>query len=1282
MASEEAVALARKRKRYREELAVALTQTADPLALYEDFISWTRNAYSGQIAHSGLLELLDEATRHFLDDPAYKNDLRYLKLWLLYAKHVEDPTIVYAFIFSKSIGKVYAQTYIDYAEALYKNGRQDEAEKVLAQGIRRHARPIDPLKARYEELKARTMIPARNPASQAALWEGAPSETLALRRAPLKNHPPSAASTAGPSSRARSNRVASTAPSSSQQGSQSSAPHNPYGAIQGPPQPGRRPEKLRFNLSLLLPAEGQEYCMQEARARSMGLLGKQWGPPPEAKRTSRVSFAGADGGRGGSTKTMSRRFGVGAEPTVTLATKEALADVFGMYNSPEKSTRLGTVAGSKHAPVKKVEPITPMAWYPSHARAAGTQNDRADLSAKTPTLKPFVDDPERRENQTPAPKFQPFVDENARRENETPAPSKLQPFVDDGARRENQTPAFAPTPRFQPFVDENARRENQTPAPAPASKLQPFVDSEDANKPAPNPTRPALSLKDSAGPPPPSVKQDENARSLKKLSIHTDTEKSKPSPVFTLTPASATFRDRPQGRWDIFTDEAAKSGGSEGVLRPSSARPDSSSGPKFMPFSDENAPRVFSRPVPRSENAPTPGPTFTPFTEPKQPLGSSTIGRAVLSERTPLAPAFTPRRDSESEDEPGPQHEEQEQVEEEQADPEPETPTTEDSDASAGAQEPFELEQQHSHDQFTSESSEDADYDSQNGSYVHPAEEVGPLPHEHQGGDESTYDDGDYEDVEGNDVGEGEGEGEDVHTDEYRAPLGGRFGQFDVMTPITERTFEYTMSTRGMGTPGGLTGQHDAVEAAVQLAAELQADEDEDEEEEEPVAQIEEQTGTLSLADALDVASSFRPPNPCNPTDPAIISTILRLISPDHGFHDLRGTESQQLDALQKFAKKKSRRASGNSTSGRSMQDSDTLEVHIDDRRFAVVDKLGEGGFGAVFEAIDLALARKDDDDDDDFDDDDDDDSEEQNRVALKVVKPRSLWEFHVLRRIHNTLPANLRRSIITPQALYAFKDESFLILELSKQGTLLDIVNRAPSAGLTQQGACLDELLVMFFSIELLRVLEGLHRAGFIHGDVKIDNCLVRLEDVPGPASAWESVYQPSGAGGWAHKGVKLIDFGRTIDTGLFPAGQRFVAEWPTDARDCFEARERRPWTFQTDYFGLAGIIFCLLYGKYVEAASVVPASEPPAGGRIRYKLATPFKRYWQGELWARLFDLLLNPTLVRPDGKLPVSDELAALRREMEAWLQANCNRASNSLKGLLKKVGLAILGGKDAR
>lgn len=136
-----------------------------------------------------------------------------------------------------------------------------------------------------------------------------------------------------------------------------------------PPAPGRRPEKLRFNLSLLFTPSGVEYSAQEVRARSMGLLGKKWGPPPASEL--RDSSSGAvkvnfndDGSR--STQNMGATAAGGkrksnvvnvSEPTVTINTKEALADVFGMYNSPDKTVKR-TMPGSKHAPVRKIEPMS------------------------------------------------------------------------------------------------------------------------------------------------------------------------------------------------------------------------------------------------------------------------------------------------------------------------------------------------------------------------------------------------------------------------------------------------------------------------------------------------------------------------------------------------------------------------------------------------------------------------------------------------------------------------------------------------------------------------------------------------------------------------------------------------------------------------------------------------------------------------------------------------------------------------------------------------------------
>jgi checkpoint serine/threonine-protein kinase len=529
----------------------------------------------------------------------------------------------------------------------------------------------------------------------------------------------------------------------------------------------------------------------------------------------------------------------------------------------------------------------------------------------------------------------------------------------------------------------------------------------------------------------------------------------------------------------------------------------------------------------------------------------------------------------------------------------------------------------------------------------------------------------------------------------YRVPLGGRFGEFNVMTPITERTYDFTMSTRGMSTPR----DEDAVEVAERLAAELRDEEYDGNErlievreqafdssfasfDEEParpfrvsdghtipvgsLAALEEKTGSLSLVDALTTASSFKPSNPCNPCDPAVISTLLSLIPVNGGFYDLQNQEVKLLDGLQKFAQKR-KRQSGNTSSRSIMSDDMCHSLTLAGRRFKVSDKLGEGGFGAVFAAKEVR------DDDESFIEDEEDDG--SSMVAVKVVKPRNLWEFHILQRVHCALPPHLRQSIVLPHALYAYRDESFLILDLCPQGTLLDIVNRASQAGVSQQGACLDELLVVFFSVELLRLVEGLHTAGFIHGDLKIDNCLLRLEDVPGGAAALSSIYSPSGEQGWSYKGIKLIDFGRTIETKLFPVDQQFVADWSVDAKDCFEMRQNKPWTYQADYYGLAGIIYCLLFGKYIEASSVAMTSQMQVGANPKYKISTPFKRYWQSNIWSNLFDILLNPGSVRVDGRLPLCQELGAARKEMETWLQNNCNRSSGTLKGLLKKIEVSV-------
>lgn len=379
----------------------------------------------------------------------------------------------------------------------------------------------------------------------------------------------------------------------------------------------------------------------------------------------------------------------------------------------------------------------------------------------------------------------------------------------------------------------------------------------------------------------------------------------------------------------------------------------------------------------------------------------------------------------------------------------------------------------------------------------------------------------------------------------------------------------------------------------------------------EPEAEAESDTGAFVTANHGPISTLGELTNPCIPIDEDVISTLLGKIQPPlsslPNFLDMRHTTSNRLASLNSHTKTKVRRSSAAAAPRTSGAADDRVSITLGSRDFEVADKIGEGGFGAVFLAVDVRL--KEQIEDDDSDDEDEDDEFDRSLVAIKVEKPGAVWEAVILDRIISRVDQPM--SIIRPRELIVFADESYLVLDFAPQGTLLDTVNKASAMGIAPATAggpsALDELVAIFFTIELLRVIESLHRSQFIHGDMKIDNCLVRLDAVPGGRSEWSNQYSAQGEGGWRHKGMKLIDFGRGIDLTLFPAGekQKFKADWKVDERDCVEMREDREWSFETDYFGLASICYCMLFGKYIGTEETTTSE----GGRW-HKINTPLKR------------------------------------------------------------------------
>ncbi len=145
--------------RHEYELEVRnIADSDDPLDVFDRYVKWTLNAYPSAQAtpQSQLLPLLERATKAFLSSSHYKNDPRYLKLWLHYIRWFSDaPRETFAYLSRHNIGEGLALFYEDFAVWLESAGRWTQAAEVYQLGIEREARPTERLMRKYSQFQQR-----------------------------------------------------------------------------------------------------------------------------------------------------------------------------------------------------------------------------------------------------------------------------------------------------------------------------------------------------------------------------------------------------------------------------------------------------------------------------------------------------------------------------------------------------------------------------------------------------------------------------------------------------------------------------------------------------------------------------------------------------------------------------------------------------------------------------------------------------------------------------------------------------------------------------------------------------------------------------------------------------------------------------------------------------------------------------------------------------------------------------------------------------------------------
>lgn len=141
-----------------------ISESDDPLDVFDRYIRWTLDTYPSAQAtpQSQLHTLLERATGAFITTVQYKNDPRYLRMWVHYIHFFSDsPRETYMFLSRHGIGESLALFYEEYAAWLEAAGRWAQAEEVYKLGIERESRPVQRLLRKFKEFEERlTQQPA------------------------------------------------------------------------------------------------------------------------------------------------------------------------------------------------------------------------------------------------------------------------------------------------------------------------------------------------------------------------------------------------------------------------------------------------------------------------------------------------------------------------------------------------------------------------------------------------------------------------------------------------------------------------------------------------------------------------------------------------------------------------------------------------------------------------------------------------------------------------------------------------------------------------------------------------------------------------------------------------------------------------------------------------------------------------------------------------------------------------------------------------------------------
>mmetsp|Transcript_13640 Transcript_13640/g.24311 ORF Transcript_13640/g.24311 Transcript_13640/m.24311 type:complete len:808 (+) Transcript_13640:99-2522(+) len=125
----------------------------DPLDVWVQYIKWVQENFPR--GSQDLVDILERCTREFKDDERYKNDEKYIKVWIGYADVFDNPSKIFKYLRENKIGEKVALYYVATAWTAERRGDFSLADKAYSVGLEKHAKPIELLKNRHREFQRR-----------------------------------------------------------------------------------------------------------------------------------------------------------------------------------------------------------------------------------------------------------------------------------------------------------------------------------------------------------------------------------------------------------------------------------------------------------------------------------------------------------------------------------------------------------------------------------------------------------------------------------------------------------------------------------------------------------------------------------------------------------------------------------------------------------------------------------------------------------------------------------------------------------------------------------------------------------------------------------------------------------------------------------------------------------------------------------------------------------------------------------------------------------------------